>query len=69
MGSRRRAWRWRWTQRRQPRQCQALQSVRVLHTPKLNGTVTTIITENLQFKGYLPVSDAGSNTGIITENV
>ena len=66
MGSRRRAWRWRWTQRRQPRQCQALQSV---EKSKHANAVTTIITEIVQFKGCLPVSDAGSNTGIITENV
>ena len=67
MGSRRRAWRWRWTQRRQPRQCQALQSVERLE--KHANAVTAIITEIVQFKKYDSVTDAGSNTGIITENV
>ena len=64
MGSRRRAWRW--TQRRQPRQCQALQSV---EKSKHANAVTAIITEIVQLKGYLPVSDAGSITGIIAENI
>ena len=65
-----RSW-WGWTQRRQPRQCQTLQSIvgALNAKPKFVDAVTAIITENLQFKGYRPFTDAGSNTGIITENV
>ena len=61
MGSRRRAWRWRGTQRRQPRQYQASQSVAVDSKPKHADAVTAIITENVQYKRYLPFTDAKSN--------